>query len=104
MPSESYIRGNITVTGHWVNPEDPSQEKTEEESTFTLEAIPEEYAHRLTDADVNKSFTLTLTCRGQTASVRCVVRDDSIRYTGMQVRYDSTPVYVTGISCMRESP
>ena len=96
MPSESYIRGNITVTGHWVNPEDPSQEKTEEESTFTLEAIPEEYAHRLTDADVNKSFTLTLTCRGQTASVRCVVRDDSIRYTGMQVRYDSTPVYVTG--------
>lgn len=96
VPSESYIRGNITVTGHWVNPEDPSQEKTEEESTFTLEAIPEEYAHRLTDADVNKSFTLTLTCRGQTASVRCVVRDDSIRYTGMQVRYDSTPVYVTG--------
>ena len=96
VPSESYVRGNITVTSHWVEKGNPSNKKTEEETDFTLEAIPEEYAHRLTDADVNKSFSLTVTCQGLTGTVTCVIKNDYIRYTGMHVSYNSSPMYVTG--------
>ena len=85
VPSESYVRGNITVTSHWVEKGNPSNKKTEEETDFTLEAIPEEYAHRLTDADVNKSFSLTVTCQGLTGTVTCVIKNDYILYTGMHV-------------------
>ena len=95
-PSESYIRGNITVTSHWENKEDPSRTKTETETAFSMEAIPQEYARKLTDADVNKSFSLEITCQGMKRSVVCVVKDDYIRYTTMRVNYHSSPVYVTG--------
>lgn len=96
VPSESYVKGNITVTSHWVEKGNPSNKKTEEETDFTLEAIPEEYSHRLTDADVNKKFSLTVTCHGLTDTVNCVIKNDYIRYTGMRVSYNSSPMYVTG--------
>ena len=96
VPSESYVRGNITVTSHWVDKNNPSNTRTKEETEFVLESIPEKYDHRLTDEDVNQSFTLKITCQGLTDTVTCVIKNDYIRFTGMRVHYDSSPVYVTG--------
>ena len=95
-PTEAYVRGNITVTSHWVEKGNREHTRTEEETDYTLEAIPEAFDHVLEDGDVNKSFTLDLTCQGITRTVACSVNNDYIRFVGMQVHYDSVPVFVTG--------
>lgn len=103
VPSESYIKGNITVTTHWVEKGNPKNQKTEEETDFILGTIPEEFAHRLTDADVNKNFSVTVSCHGLTDTVNCVVKNDYIRYTSMKVYYNNKPMYVTGETLFRGS-
>lgn len=95
-PTEAYIRGNITVTSHWVEKDNQDHTKTEKETTYVLGTIPEEFDHILEDADVNRKFSLDLTCHGITKTVECVVNNDYIRFVSMRVQYDSIPVFVTG--------
>ena len=95
-PSVEYIKGNLTVTSYWHEKGNSANEKTETEKEFALDAIPEEYAHKLTVQDVGKSFTLNLEFQGIKKQIQCEVENDTISYISMKVRYKSTPTYVAG--------
>lgn len=96
LPSEEYIKGNLTVISYWHEKGESSNEKTVTEKDFSLNAIPEEFAHKLTAQDVGKSFTLNLECQGVKKQILCKIENDTIHYMSMKVRYKSTPTYVAG--------